>query len=112
MEAGWPYEHANGLIELKTEMAPLKRGQQVLELCALSKISRFQKHLALLATDCYEKWELCYFSDNNTILPAEPTRAAATAGKPSRSCSTPAEPRLILWQDWNLIWKRMTSKTL
>jgi hypothetical protein len=62
-----PFDQAHGLIELKTNVYPLKPGQNILELASLSTISRFGKGVALLATDCNEKWELCYFQDSKTI---------------------------------------------
>jgi len=61
------YEHARGVIELKTDKSMLKRGQHVLELASLSIISRFGKGVVLLGTDCNKQWELCYFSDSKTI---------------------------------------------
>lgn len=62
-----PYEHAHGLVELKTDEYPLKPGQNVLELASLATISRFGRNVALLATDCGEKWELIFFKDLRTI---------------------------------------------
>lgn len=62
-----PYEQAYGLVELKTDEYPIKRAQNVLEIASLSTISRLGKSVALLATDCNAKWELCYFKDARTI---------------------------------------------
>ena len=62
-----PYEHAYGLIELKTSESSLNPAQNVLELAALAKISFIGKNVALLASDCATKWELCYFKDEGTI---------------------------------------------
>jgi hypothetical protein len=62
-----PYEQAHGLVELKTDEYPLKPAQNVLELASLSLASRLGKGVALMATDCNSKWELCYFSDSKTI---------------------------------------------
>lgn len=62
-----PLEHAYGLVELKTDEYPLKAGQNVLELASLATTSRFGQSVALMATDCDEKWELIYFKDTKTI---------------------------------------------
>ena len=62
-----PYEHACGLVELKTDDYKVKAGQCVLELASLSTTSRFGRNVALLATDCKHKWELYYFTDSKTI---------------------------------------------
>jgi hypothetical protein len=61
------YEQAYGLIELKTSEYDLKPAQNVLELTALARVSRMRRNVAVLATDCAEKWELCYFKDYSTI---------------------------------------------
>lgn len=62
-----PYEQAYGLVELKTGEYPIKPSQNVLELASLATISRLGRSVALLATDCGAKWELCYFKDRGTI---------------------------------------------
>lgn len=62
-----PYEQAYGLVELKTDEYPIKRAQNVLEIASLATISRLGKAVALLATDCNTKWELCLFKDTKTI---------------------------------------------
>ena len=67
MKLGEEYLFANGLIELKTDEYPLKTGQNLLELLALSKISRFGTGVALLATDCNTKWETFHFSGSRAI---------------------------------------------
>ena len=62
-----PYEQAYGLVELKTGEYAMKPAQNVLELAALATISRLGRSVALLASDCGTKWELCYFKDKGTI---------------------------------------------
>ena len=62
-----PYEQAHGLIELKTSESSINPAQNVLELAAFAKISRIRNNVALLASDCATKWELCYFKDEGTI---------------------------------------------
>ena len=64
---GSTFDFAMGIVELKTNNYPLKVGQNLLELLALSTASSFQKAVTLLATDCTTKWELFYFSDAATI---------------------------------------------
>ena len=66
-----PYQHAYGLVELKTDEYKVKPGQSVLELASLSTTSRFGRNVCLLATDCKGKWQLYYFKDFNTILQRE-----------------------------------------
>jgi len=66
-----PHAHAYGLVELKTDDSRVKPGQSVLELASLSRISRFGRNIALLATDCEDKWQLYYFKDSKTILQRE-----------------------------------------
>lgn len=72
-----PHEHAYGLIELKTVKYGLKSAQNILELAALAIISNKKKKVALLASDCVTKWELCYFEDSITIQ----RRSYAHSGK-------------------------------
>eukprot|EP00978_Attheya_sp_CCMP212_P035254 scaffold152149_cov61-Attheya_sp.AAC.3 len=62
-----PYLFVQGLIELKSSRYPLKLGQHMLELMALSIASTFEKGVALLATDCNKKWNVFHFSDAVTI---------------------------------------------
>jgi hypothetical protein len=62
-----PYLFAKGLIELQTKEYPLKTGQNMLELMALSIASSFKNGVALLATDCNTKWNVFYFSDAVTV---------------------------------------------
>lgn len=62
-----PYLYAKGLIELKTNEADLKTGQNMLELMALSTASSFGKAVALLATNCSTNWEVFHFSDARTV---------------------------------------------
>ena len=64
---GSTFDFAKGIVELKTNKYPLKLGQNLLGLLALSTISAFEKGVVLLATDCNTKWELFYFSDATTI---------------------------------------------
>ena len=61
------YEQAPGLIELKTDEYPIKVGQVILELTAFSMVSRFERGVALLASDCNTKWRLLWFNDHKTI---------------------------------------------
>ena len=49
------YEQASGLIELKTDEYPIKVGQIILEVTALSRVSRFGRGVVLLASDCNAK---------------------------------------------------------
>ena len=65
--AASPYEQAYGLVELNTGEYPIKAAQNVLELASLATISRLGRSVALLATDCDAKWELCFFKDRSTI---------------------------------------------
>jgi hypothetical protein len=67
MNYGEEYLFANGLVELKTDEFPLKTGQSLLQLLALSMISRFKTGVALLATDCHTKWETFHFSNGRTV---------------------------------------------
>jgi hypothetical protein len=67
MEYGDVFVFVNGLIELKMDQCPLKTGQNLLELLALSLTSSFRTGVALLATDCNEKWEVFHYSDARTI---------------------------------------------
>lgn len=62
------YDFAMGLIELKQEIYPIKKAQNVLELASLCTISRFGRNCSLLATDCNTKWELYWFEDTKTIV--------------------------------------------
>ena len=64
---GDTFDFARGIVELKTDKYPLKVGQNLLELLALSTASSFKKGVVLLATDCNTKWEVYYFSDATTI---------------------------------------------
>jgi len=64
---GSVFDFAMGLVELKTNKYPLKVGQNLLELLALSIASTFKKAVVLLATDCVTKWEVFFFSDTGTI---------------------------------------------
>lgn len=67
MAHGEEFLFVNGLVELKTDESPLKTGQNLLQLLALSMISRFQTGVALLATDCRTKWETFHFSNCSTV---------------------------------------------
>lgn len=67
IHGGSTFDFAMGVIELKTDKYGLKLGQNLLQLLALSLTSSFQKSVALLATDCGEKWQVFHFSDANTI---------------------------------------------
>jgi len=67
MKYGEEYLYANGLIELKTDLYPLKSGQNLLQLLSLSLVSSFKTGVALLATNCNEKWEIYHFSDGRTV---------------------------------------------
>lgn len=62
-----PYDFAFGLVELKQDMYPINKGQNVLELASLSTISRVDRNCSLLATDCNTKWELYWFENQKTI---------------------------------------------
>lgn len=64
---GDTYTFVRGLVELKTDKYPLKTGQNLLELLALSTASSFQKAVVLLATDCNNKWEVFYFASGTEI---------------------------------------------
>jgi len=68
MKHGDPFAFVNGLIELKTDRSSLKTGQNLLELFALSKTSKFGRGVALLATDCDETWETFHFSEVGVIV--------------------------------------------
>lgn len=61
------YEQTPGLIELKTDEYPIKVGQIILEITAFSRISRYGKGVALMASDCRTKWRLVWFHDYTTI---------------------------------------------
>lgn len=63
-----PYGYAFGLIELKQDVHSIKAAQNVLELAAVSRISRVDRKCALLATDCRSGWELYWFVDSKTIM--------------------------------------------
>ena len=52
MEHGDTFTFVNSLVELKIDRASIKTGQNLLELFALSMISKFGRGVALLATDC------------------------------------------------------------
>ena len=65
---GSTFDFAMGIIELKTNTYPLKVGQNLLQLLALSMASTFKKAVVLLATDCNAKWEVFSFSDGGTII--------------------------------------------
>ena len=58
---GSTFDFAMGLVELTTNVYPLKVGQNLLELLSLSTASTFQKAVVLLATDCTTKWEVFFF---------------------------------------------------
>ena len=62
------YDFALGLIELKQDIYPINKAQNVLELASVCTISRFGRNCALLATDCNTKWELYWFEDTRTIV--------------------------------------------
>jgi hypothetical protein len=62
-----PFSFTNGLIELKTDKTPLKVGQNLLQIVALSMASSFGTGVSLLATDCKEKWEVYSFSSYRQI---------------------------------------------
>jgi hypothetical protein len=62
------YDFAFGIIELKQDIYPIKKGQNILELASLSTISRVGQNCSLLATDCNKAWELYWFEDTRTIV--------------------------------------------
>ena len=61
------FTFVKGPVELKTNKYPLKTGQNLLELLALSRASSFQKAVVLLATNCNKKWEVFYFASGTEI---------------------------------------------
>ncbi|CAB9507418.1 expressed unknown protein [Seminavis robusta] len=67
MEYGDTFTFVNGLVELKTDRSSCKKGQNLLELFALSMTSKFGRGVALLATDCDETWETFHFSKVGVI---------------------------------------------
>eukprot|EP00978_Attheya_sp_CCMP212_P006194 scaffold13993_cov51-Attheya_sp.AAC.7 len=73
--AASPYEQAYGLVELKTSR--LKPAQNVLELASLATISRFQKNVTLLASDCTDQWELKCWEDFKALLDKAESRVLA-----------------------------------
>lgn len=62
------YDFAFGLIELRQDIYPINKGQNVLELASVCTISRVERNCALLATDCNSQWELYWFEDTKTIV--------------------------------------------
>jgi len=56
-----------GIVEFKTDKAPLKFFQQLLELVAMSRISEYGQGLALLGTDLNTKWEVVFFDKRDHI---------------------------------------------
>jgi hypothetical protein len=62
------YDFAFGIVELKPDIYPIKKAQNILELASLSTISRVGRNCSLLATDCNKKWEVYWFEDARTIL--------------------------------------------
>ena len=64
---GDTYTFVRGLIELKTDKYPLKTGQNLLELLALSTASSFQKAVVLLATNCNNNWEVFHFASGTEV---------------------------------------------
>ena len=65
---GSTFDFAMGTVELKTNKYPLKVGQNLLQLLALSVASAFKEAVVLLATNCNTKWEVFSFSDGGTII--------------------------------------------
>lgn len=63
-----PYDFAFGLVELKQDIYPINKGQNVLELASLATISRVDRNCSLLATDCNKKWELYWFENQKTVV--------------------------------------------
>jgi hypothetical protein len=68
MKHGETFTFVNGLVELKTDRSSLKTGQNLLELLALSMASKFERGVALLATDSDETWETFHFSEVGAIV--------------------------------------------
>ena len=61
------YTFVRGLIELKTDKSPLKTGQNLLELLALSMASSFERAVVLLATNCNDNWEVYHFASGTEV---------------------------------------------
>ena len=64
---GDTYTFVRGLIELKTDKSPLKTGQNLLELLALSTASSFERAVVLLATNCNDNWEVYHFASGTEV---------------------------------------------
>jgi hypothetical protein len=50
-----------GLVEFKTDKAPLQVYQLLLEHVSLSRVSKYGESVVLLGTDLNAKWQVCYF---------------------------------------------------
>lgn len=59
---------AAGFVEFKTQTAPMKAWQNVLEVYAGSVGSSFEQGVVLLATDLIGKWEVLHFPRRDMIL--------------------------------------------
>jgi hypothetical protein len=56
-----------GMVEFKTTQSDLKLYQQLLELVAMSRVSKYGQGVVLLGTDLNAKWQVCFFDMSNHI---------------------------------------------